>query len=113
MKKKSPEQQRREEYLGYAEIRKVLPVQARSGSGHLTDAVLILQKESSGWPKREENENRWILHIEGSPGQWYVSTLIEDAIKLGGPPGRLSIDMGQNWWVENYDEIFVAMLGAI
>lgn len=39
-----------------------------------------------------------VLVITGTPGSWYLSTL------LGGAQGpRLSIDYGADWWCENID----------
>ena len=44
-------------------------------------------------------ENQPVVTINGTPGSWYLSTL------LGHNGNELSIDLGANWTCTNWNEI--------
>lgn len=75
--------------------RKKLRTRAKDNHGHQYDVWLEFHpSEVMGW--------KWVLRIDGTPGHWYMSTLLEG----GYPRGNLaSIDYGQNWNVTNFGEV--------
>lgn len=57
--------------------------------------VTLTLKRSTVFPNP-----KWVLRIEGTPGSWYLSTLLE-----GSPTNTIWIDLGQDWKCINLLEI--------
>lgn len=49
-------------------------------------------------------KNSWILSIEGTPGNWYMSTLLENFQKKGVPE-YIWIDWGTRWSCTNWRKV--------
>ena len=91
---------------------KTVPVTAHTTSGgqnrvydHAVNLVL-------NW------EYRWVLVIDGTPGQWYIETLLlgwpePDEAKVIKVPETMSIDAGQEWIVLNWREVMTAAIKEI
>lgn len=88
---------------------------ARVAAQHLTayDRVKLPVKAVSSQDGREFDHDVYILpdpnpnaprprgpviQIDGTSGRWYVATFLQGS-------GRLAIDFGQDWYLENADEI--------
>lgn len=79
---------------------KTLTTKARDNYGH-TYAVILVEKDNQfGQGKKD-----WVLKIDGTPGQWYITTLEE-----GGFRNRIAIDLGQRWYCINLDAVMVEAL---
>ena len=94
----------------------ILNTELNSGSGYKYRGVLV--KTDAPY---KENTGEWIVKIEeyfpktdewqGTPGQWYLSTLLGTNDGGEGKPlnDKIMIDAGQNWYVTGmkslYDEI--------
>jgi hypothetical protein len=55
---------------------------------------------------------KWVLIIEGTPGQWFMSTLMERVGK-SGLQESIWIDMGRRWKCINFREVLEAALEEI
>lgn len=75
-------------------LEKKLKTKARDNHGYSYDVWLRFENRyaSMGY--------KWTLHIDGTPGHWFMSTLL-----LHGPSDQISIDHGQRWDVINFREI--------
>lgn len=51
---------------------------------------------------------KWVLKIGNTPGQWYVSTLLEDMDRKW-----IAIDSGQGWSCTNINAIIQSVLAHI
>jgi len=52
--------------------------------------------------KYSDKFGKFILSVEGTPGAWYLSTLIEND---SFSHNKAIIDGGQNWTIDNWDEV--------
>ena len=74
-------------------LRKKLKTEALDNHGYRYAVWLLFDhSEPMGW--------KWILRIDGTPGSWYMSTILE-----GGIRDKISIDYGQRWDCINFREI--------
>ncbi|GMV18357.1 MAG: hypothetical protein AMXMBFR56_65810 [Polyangiaceae bacterium] len=86
---------------------------------HAVTLELTGKDNELGMPEalREKYSYRWILRIEGTGASWYMSTLLHadtDGREKPRLPGSImSIDFGQGWYCENFDEVFAEALGLI
>jgi hypothetical protein len=78
---------------------KTLKTKAKDNHGYEYDVYLDLTKDSK----------KWVLHIDGTPGHWYMSTLLEGDWKRD----RIAIDHGQGWYVENFRDIMIEAIDKI
>jgi len=69
-----------------------------SGSAVYKYNVNILQ----GGSEYPDKYDHLILSVEGTPGSWYISTLMEHGSFYRN---KAVIDGGQNWTVDNWDEV--------
>lgn len=85
-------------------LEKKLKTKARDNHGYSYDVWLVFDhSDVMGW--------KWLLRIEGTPGHWYMSTLLEYG---GYPRGKfISIDAGQGWNVINFDEVMAEAIELI
>ena len=60
----------------------------------------------------EKLRDKWVLVIEGTPGQWYMSTLME-RIGKSGLQKTIRIDYGRRWKCINFHEVLEAALEEI
>lgn len=74
---------------GKGEIVAKVPVKGQSGGGYSYDVVL--RKDYYG---RDE----LVVDVRDTPGNWYLKDFMSGR-------GRLAIDYGQDWWLENADDI--------
>jgi len=88
-----------------AQIRKKLPVMAISNKGYNYEVELVLRESKHFGLK-------WVLIIVNTPGQWYISTLLNSQYNPAGSK-VMWIDYGQNWRIENFDEVLAAAKAAI
>lgn len=48
-----------------------------------------------------DKDHKWVLGIEGTPGHWWMSTLLEEGRILG----TISVDAGQKWDIINFGDV--------
>lgn len=83
-----------------------LQVSGRDNFGNCyTPMLFLIKKLPENAP--EDVKINWILHYEGTPGRWYVSTLLENV------SDKISIDAGQGWNVVNHSEVMKEALSLI
>ena len=85
-------------------VRKQLNVRAVDNFGHTYAVELVLQHSKHwGW--------KWVLVVTGTPGRWYMTTLMEAAdVPLRD---RIYVDYGQRWMITNFDLVMKAALKEI
>ena len=78
---------------------KVLKTRAKDNHGY----------EYTVYLEMDPKDKKWVLHVEDTPGHWYMSTLMES------PELRstISLDFGQRWDVINFDEIMAEAIDLI
>lgn len=82
---------------------KTLKTKAKDNHGYEYEVYLDLTKDSK----------KWVLHVDNTPGHWYMTTLIESMLVRGNRLDRLAIDHGQGWYVENFRDIMVEAIDKI
>jgi hypothetical protein len=89
-------------------ITKTLETKARDNHGYEYPVQLFLSMEPAGafgsasgaQHLAAEFSNRWVLRIKGTPGSWYMSTLLERGVQ-----SQIALDFGQGWMCTNFAEI--------
>ena len=82
-------------------VMKVLKTYARDNRGHVHQVVLELKTNVL-----PDFDHKWILRIEGTPGHWYMSTLLERPFH--GP-----ISIHGDWSCENFGDVLKEALTLI
>lgn len=90
-------------------ITKTLKTLAKDNHNHIYSVTLRFEELQAGQTRNPENGqwwyapcNKWVLVIEGTPGRWYISTLLENDQKF---PDGIAIDFGQKWYCTNFQEV--------
>jgi len=83
-----------------------------------SNAVELILAGKSGHTEEEDDgddtlQNKWVLHIVDTPGQWYVSTLLGADEGFAACGNELYIDGGQEWLCTNMDAIMKEALALI
>jgi hypothetical protein len=87
---------------------KTLKTQAKDNHGYSYKVVLRFEEKQIGqtidlatgkW--HNAPCHKWVLSIENTPGKWYMSTLLESDKYSSG----ISLDFGQNWNCDNFQEV--------
>jgi hypothetical protein len=95
--------------------KKKLTTKAKDNHGYEYDVYLYMNNLPTGWVNPslindEEFHNemcfKWVLRITGTPGGWYMSTLLGgDKYATAHVGSTISIDFGQDWNCINFDEV--------
>jgi hypothetical protein len=78
------------------DVRKQLKVTAQDNHGYSYPVELVL-RHSEYWGYK------WVLVIKGTPGSWYMTTLLDDG--YGPQRSMIYIDFGQRWCCTNFEEV--------
>jgi len=94
-----------------------VPVKARDNHGHEYDVIVFRGGMSAGKSRNPETgkleytENReWVLRIDGTPGSWYMKTLLERPVTRSS---SMALDVGQGWTCLNFSEVLQAAVKTI